>query len=130
MHSTKELRDQQNAGAPAENPIRGPVGLIGGIQKFSTEDGPGIRTTVFLKGCPLACQWCHNPELIDPRIQLMVSPSKCIGCRACVSVCARDAISATYAGDDWPSGTLSIDRFIAIRCNSANHPRLKLHSIF
>lgn len=92
--------------------MHNPIGLIGGIQKFSTEDGPGIRTTVFLKGCPLACQWCHNPELIDPGIQLMASPSKCIGCRACVTVCSQDAISFSPG----PEGTgLKVDRE---RCNS------------
>lgn len=44
--------------------------LVGSIQKFSVEDGPGIRTTVFLKGCPLSCKWCHNPEMIDAGQQL------------------------------------------------------------
>ena len=70
-------------------------GLVGGIQKFSTEDGPGIRTTVFLKGCPLDCRWCHNPELIDPKIQLMRCPNNCIGCGACVKACAQKAIILT-----------------------------------
>lgn len=78
-------------------------GLIGGIQKFSTEDGPGIRTTVFLKGCPLNCRWCHNPELIDPVIQLMRCPANCIGCGACAEVCPNQAIiiSGGKASIDW-----------------------------
>ena len=78
-------------------------GLIGGIQKFSTEDGPGIRTTVFLKGCPLNCRWCHNPELIEPVIQLMRCPGNCIGCGACMNVCPNQAITMTAgkAAIDW-----------------------------
>lgn len=78
------------------------TGLVGGIQKFSTEDGPGIRTTVFLKGCPLDCRWCHNPELIDPKIQLMCCPNNCIGCRACEQTCPQNAIT-------FRSGEFSID---------------------
>lgn len=84
-------------------------GLVGGIQKFSTEDGPGIRTTVFLKGCPLSCRWCHNPELIDPEIQLMRCPSNCIGCGACAQVCPHHAIS-------FPGGEFHIDWNACSRC--------------
>ena len=68
--------------------------LVGSIQKFSVEDGPGIRTTVFLKGCPLRCRWCHNPELIDPRQQLTFSPGRCIGCGHCAGVCPPGAVVA------------------------------------
>ncbi len=53
------------------------------IQRFCMHDGPGIRTTVFLKGCPLRCFWCHNPETQASTAQLMFHPAKCIGCRAC-----------------------------------------------
>ena len=71
--------------------------LIGGIQKFSTSDGPGIRTTVFIKGCPLKCRWCHNPEMISYSQQLMKSQNTCIHCKACIYSCPNHCI---YEGDD------------------------------
>jgi pyruvate formate lyase activating enzyme len=62
-------------------------GLITNIQRFSTDDGPGIRTTVFLKGCTLSCRWCHNPETISPKKQLQFQEQACKGCGACVRAC-------------------------------------------
>lgn len=62
-------------------------GVILDIQKFSIHDGPGIRTTVFLKGCPLNCLWCHNPESKNFRPQLSYDGNKCIMCRKCEAVC-------------------------------------------
>ncbi|MCQ2547106.1 MAG: glycyl-radical enzyme activating protein [Clostridia bacterium] len=76
----------------------GHTALIGDIQKFSTQDGPGIRTTVFLKGCPLNCAWCHNPEMIKPDQQMIISPSRCIGCMACVEACPEGGITVTDEG--------------------------------
>ena len=66
---------------------------IGGIQRFSTEDGPGIRTTVFFKGCPLHCRWCHNPELLDPSYTLMYREKDCIRCGSCIRSCPEKALS-------------------------------------
>lgn len=67
-------------------------GLIFDIRKFSIHDGPGIRTTVFFKGCPLSCWWCHNPEgqSFDP--QLVERLSRCIGCGTCVQACQQGAV--------------------------------------
>ena len=59
------------------------------IQRFCMHDGPGIRTTVFLKGCPLRCAWCHNPETQAYRSQILFYPSRCIGCGGCVAVCKQ-----------------------------------------
>lgn len=66
-------------------------GMILNIQRFSTHDGPGIRTTVFFKGCTNACAWCHNPEAIRPEPEVQVFPDRCIGCGRCLEVCPVDA---------------------------------------
>ncbi|AEE96532.1 glycyl-radical enzyme activating protein [Mahella australiensis] len=66
-------------------------GLVFNIQRFSIHDGPGIRTTVFLKGCGLRCFWCHNPESLSTLPQVQFFPQKCIGCGKCVEVCPKKA---------------------------------------
>jgi len=67
------------------------TGRVFNIQRFSTHDGPGIRTTVFLKGCPLSCPWCHNPEGIDPRPRLVYLADLCLGCGRCAEACPEEA---------------------------------------
>ncbi len=68
-------------------------GLILNLQRLSTEDGPGLRTTVFFKGCPLQCAWCHNPESISTRLQLHWIETRCIGCHTCLETCKSDALT-------------------------------------
>ena len=67
-------------------------GIIFNIQKFSIHDGPGVRTTVFLKGCPLRCKWCANPESQLVEVQILHDQKKCVGCETCVHVCPHKAI--------------------------------------
>lgn len=71
--------------------------LIFNIQKFSLNDGPGIRTVVFFKGCPLRCAWCSNPESQSFKKQILWDDAKCVRCGACVSACPEGAISLADA---------------------------------
>lgn len=73
-------------------------GIVFNIQKFSLHDGPGIRTTVFLKGCPLHCKWCANPESQLGAVQIMYDEKKCLQCQTCVKTCRQKAITADERG--------------------------------
>ena len=65
-------------------------GLVFNIQKYSIHDGPGIRTTVFLKGCPLDCWWCHNPEGRAPQTEVVVVEGRCMRCGECRAACPQE----------------------------------------
>ncbi len=75
------------------------TGMVFNIQRYSIHDGPGIRTTVFLKGCPLACAWCHNPESLRSQPEVVFRPERCLKCGWCVPACPRQALS--LGSDGW-----------------------------
>lgn len=74
------------------------TGLVFNIQKFSIHDGPGVRTTVFLKGCPLSCKWCANPESQLSKTQITYDAQKCLRCSRCVRLCPERALTAAEDG--------------------------------
>ena len=74
------------------------TGLIFDIKKFAINDGPGIRLTVFFKGCNLQCKWCHNPESMSPKVQKMYNTKKCIGALSCIEICPNEALKMTSEG--------------------------------
>ena len=76
----------------------GEFGVITDIQKYSVHDGPGIRTVVFFKGCPLRCRWCSNPETNSVKRNVMYTVNQCIGCGKCENVCPKQAIRLTRSG--------------------------------
>src|SRR5512141_2031897 len=77
-------------------------GTVFNIQHYSSHDGPGIRTTVFLKGCPLRCLWCQNPESQSARPELFFDAEKCQLCGACVTACPEQAVNLRD-GRSWTS---------------------------
>lgn len=88
------------------------AGMVFDIQRYSLHDGPGLRTLVFLKGCPLRCVWCSNPESQSPDPQLMYNGDSCTLCLACVSACPSGAL--TTAGE----GSLSWDLTRCVSCGA------------
>lgn len=74
------------------------TGFIFDIKRFSINDGPGIRITIFLKGCLLSCKWCHNPESLSIHTQKLYTQSKCISCSECVTACPKQALTLTEEG--------------------------------
>jgi len=75
-----------------KNNVAGNTATILNYQRLSTEDGPGIRTTVFMKGCPLHCGWCHNPESIRQKQEIQWMAVRCIGCNTCIQICPEKAL--------------------------------------
>ncbi|MBP6229918.1 MAG: glycyl-radical enzyme activating protein [Pseudomonadales bacterium] len=110
--SIKHLAGYPRLGcAPSRASLSGVAGRVFNIQRFSLHDGPGIRTTVFLKGCPLSCTWCANPESQKGSIEISHSDALCDGCGRCVAACHANAISLSECG-------VSIDRGRCIECGT------------
>jgi len=89
------------------------VGRVLNIQRFSTDDGPGIRTTVFLQGCALRCKWCQNPESWELRPRLVWYADRCIGARHCIEVCPEKSLTLTEYG-------MRIDRNACTGCGECS----------
>jgi len=88
-----------------------PAGMVLEIQRMSTMDGPGLRTTLFLKGCSLHCRWCHNPESIEHAPQPRWTRARCLGCGACVTACPSGALSLGLEG-------ITIQRSLCAACGA------------
>lgn len=87
-------------------------GIIFDIKRYAVHDGPGIRTTVFLKGCPLDCRWCHNPEAKSPDFELSYKESRCLKCGECVRACPMEALNL--------NGRIHVDRERCLLCGDCS----------
>jgi pyruvate formate lyase activating enzyme len=91
--------------------------LVTNIQRFAVNDGPGFRTNVFLKGCPLRCRWCHNPETIASHPELYWKRRLCVQCGACMEACPRDAINAPIPPEECQLEDSTYVKVIRDRCD-------------
>ncbi len=88
--------------------------LVTEIQRFSLQDGPGIRTTIFIKGCPLHCPWCHNPETLNHKNEFYYYASKCTSCARCVKVCPSGSLGLVHVKNKMPA--ITIDQSKCVLC--------------
>ena len=108
MTLPRDTPGETGASAPSAETDRHSA-VVFDVKRYAINDGPGIRVAIFLKGCPLACRWCHNPEGISPRVQKMYAKTRCIGCGECVEICPIQACELT------PDGIVT-DHSICLRC--------------
>jgi pyruvate formate lyase activating enzyme len=94
--------ETKRAPAQSQSATAEPAGYIYNIMRYSLHDGPGIRTTVFFKGCPLRCWWCHNPESQESAPQLVYFADRCLSCGDCIPICPNGAVH-------WVNGSISMD---------------------
>jgi len=109
--ATPTARGLTTAGAPSVGDASRLCGRVFNIQKYSVQDGPGIRTTVFLKGCPLACVWCHNPESISRHPEVLLVDARCQSCGECARVCPTTP-------DRSPTASVPVGSDYCIRCGT------------
>lgn len=91
--------------------------LVTDIQRFSVNDGPGFRTNVYLKGCMMRCEWCHNPETISSVPELYWKRRLCVQCGACLEVCPRDAVRPPIPPEETQQDTCTYHKIIRDRCD-------------
>jgi pyruvate formate lyase activating enzyme len=91
------------------------------IKRYALHDGPHIRTTIFFKGCPLNCHWCHNPEGIDFKIKIVTLTDKCLGCGDCVDTCPAHALRLTDGGIHRLTGNCTLCRSCIDTCPALVH---------
>ncbi|HBG20172.1 MAG TPA: glycyl-radical enzyme activating protein [Desulfobulbaceae bacterium] len=91
------------------------------IKRYALHDGPHIRTTIFFKGCPLACHWCHNPEGMDFRVEILSLTEKCVGCRECLEKCPAQVLQLTPDGIRRDENRCTLCRTCTLTCPALAH---------